>query len=80
VRDNGQGLRSEEAETIFAPFARLNGKEIPGNGIGLATCKRIVESHDGVIWVESDGPDRGATFCFTLPLSNIENAKTKSAP
>jgi chemotaxis family two-component system sensor kinase Cph1 len=82
VRDNGRGIRPEDAETIFAPFTRLHGRETPGNGIGLATCKRIVESHNGLIWVESDGPERGATFWFTLPFSNIEKtkAKTKSAP
>jgi chemotaxis family two-component system sensor kinase Cph1 len=82
VRDNGRGIRPEDAETIFAPFTRLHGRETSGNGIGLATCKRIVESHNGLIWVESDGPERGATFWFTLPFSNIEKtkAKTKSAP
>jgi two-component system sensor histidine kinase/response regulator len=80
VRDNGQGLRSEDMEMIFAPFKRLHGREVPGNGIGLATCKRIVEFHNGLIWAESEGPDLGATFCFKLPFTNVENTNPASVP
>jgi light-regulated signal transduction histidine kinase (bacteriophytochrome) len=78
VRDNGQGLRTGEANTIFAPFKRLHGSEVPGNGIGLATCKRIVQFHNGLIGVESDGPERGSTFWFTLPFADIQNARAAS--
>lgn len=69
VKDNGQGFRPEEAEMIFGAFKRLHGKDIPGAGIGLALCKRIVEGHGGRIWAESKGRGEGATFWFTLPVT-----------
>ena len=53
VADNGQGFESDYAETIFKPFRRLHGKNIPGSGIGLATCKRVIERLGGKIWAES---------------------------
>jgi len=65
VSDNGVGVAPEYQEQIFAPFKRLHGSEIPGSGIGLALCRRILQAHGGRIWIESTPPD-GATFALTL--------------
>jgi signal transduction histidine kinase len=69
VIDNGIGIPVEHAATVFTIFKRLHTRtEYPGNGIGLAICKRIIEHNGGKIWLE---PQRGAgtTFRFTLPAA-----------
>jgi light-regulated signal transduction histidine kinase (bacteriophytochrome) len=64
VKDNGEGIRTEERSRIFNLFER-GETQVPGTGIGLAVCKRIVERHGGTIWVESE-VGKGSTFHFTL--------------
>ncbi len=66
VRDNGPGVEPRFHQQVFAAFKRLHGRDIPGNGLGLALCRRIVQGHGGRIWVESDGHS-GSTFRFRLP-------------
>ena len=66
IKDNGQGITPANTERIFNLFERLN-TQTQGTGIGLALVRRIIEHHNGRIWVESKGIGHGATFCFTLP-------------
>jgi PAS domain S-box-containing protein len=66
IRDNGAGFDMALAPQLFKPFVRLHdNKDFRGTGIGLAIARRIVEKHNGAIWVEAE-PDSGATFYFTL--------------
>jgi len=87
IQDNGIGIAPEQAGEVFTIFRRLHTRtEYPGNGIGLAICKRIIEQHDGKIWVEPhSGP--GAIVQFTLaavveaqPARKEERQDEKAAP
>jgi PAS domain S-box-containing protein len=66
VRDNGIGIAPEFHDQIFGVFKRLHGKNIPGTGIGLAICQRVVQRYGGKLRVESR-PGEGATFFIDLP-------------
>ena len=66
VKDNGPGIDPAFQGRLFGVFRRLHGKEHPGNGLGLAFCKKAIESLDGRMWMES-APGAGSTFYFTLP-------------
>ena len=70
VSDNGIGIDPQFAGRIFQMFQRLHGRELyPGSGIGLAIAKRIVERHDGEIWLDTSA-SLGTTFCFTLKAAD----------
>ncbi|MFO7679825.1 MAG: ATP-binding protein [Chloroflexota bacterium] len=66
IRDNGIGLDARYHEKVFGLFERIY-PEVEGTGVGLALVKRIVELHNGRIWIESAGVGQGATFWFSLP-------------
>jgi PAS domain S-box-containing protein len=65
-RDNGMGIDAQYLTIIFDAFKRLHGADRAGSGLGLSTCKKIVERYGGTIWVESQ-TGMGSTFFFTLP-------------
>ncbi len=66
VKDNGIGIAPEQAHSAFDLFKRLKTKnEYAGSGMGLATCKRIIEQHGGKIWIESNG-NKGTILTFTI--------------
>jgi signal transduction histidine kinase len=89
VIDNGIGIPEAQRKRIFEPFVRVSASsKRDGTGLGLATCRKIIERHQGKIWCESiagSEPDSGTAFCFTLPAAQPEDdrmavLKIASAP
>ena len=71
VADQGSGIAQDELARVFDRFYRVGGTKnaVAGQGLGLSICKEIVTAHGGQIRAESEGPGRGSTFAFTLPLA-----------
>lgn len=73
VKDTGIGIPAEHLEYLFNRFYRVDksrSRAGGGSGIGLTIAKHLVEAHGGQIWVESEGPGKGSTFSFNLPIAN----------
>jgi two-component system phosphate regulon sensor histidine kinase PhoR len=70
VRDTGDGIAADDLDRIFERFYKGDrSRATGGTGLGLSIVKHIVEAHGGTIQARSDGPGRGATFSFTLPVA-----------
>jgi len=73
IKDTGIGFTTQEKKQIFQQFGKIKRDNLDldlgmeGSGLGLYIAKKIVETHDGEIWVESDGKNKGSTFYFSLP-------------
>ncbi len=67
VRDNGIGIEEKYGAKLFKLFGRLHGGGVDGAGIGLASCKKIVDYYGGKIWFDSE-PGKGSSFFFTIPV------------
>jgi signal transduction histidine kinase len=73
VSDTGIGIALEEQEKIFDEFHQVRSgisDKTPGTGLGLSLTKRLVEMHEGRVWVESEGEGKGARFGFVLPVKS----------
>jgi PAS domain S-box-containing protein len=68
IMDTGIGLTKEQMSHVFDEFYKVDESrhDLESTGLGLPICKRIVENHNGKIWVKSKGPGKGSTFYFTL--------------
>ena len=72
VKDNGIGIAPDFQKEIFIVFKRLHDRSTyTGSGIGLATCKKVINDHGGRIWVQSE-ENKGACFFFTLPKVEVQ--------
>lgn len=81
VKDSGPGISAADQERVFDKYMRMespDGKKAAGLGIGLAFCRLAIERHGGRIWVESQ-PNQGASFFFTVPISEGQGVTDKRA-
>lgn len=73
IKDNGQGLDEMYSDKAFQPFQRINMRDVPGEGMGLAICRKIIKLHGGDIWFKQNPiNEAGTTFYFTIQELNLE--------
>jgi PAS domain S-box-containing protein len=73
VRDNGEGIEEDNIERIFLPGEKLNQDKTSGRGMGLAFCRKTIDMHNGEIYAESEGNNKGTTVYFTLSMELIRD-------
>jgi len=78
VRDSGRGIRAEDHDKVFRLFTRLSANGVPGEGVGLAAVRKIIEKHGGQIGLTSE-LGMGSTFWFTLPRNAQAQSHTTPA-
>ncbi len=80
VADTGVGVPEDQLERIFDRFAQVDGSSTrrhEGTGIGLALVRELVELHDGRIWAESEGADRGTRMHVDLPIGEVDEEEAQ---
>lgn len=80
VRDEGQGLTEDDMNKLFGRFQRLSAKPTGGEsstGLGLAIVKQLIDLHNGKVWAESEGKDKGTTFIVELPILPKSTSESK---
>ncbi len=69
VRDNGIGVSKAYQFEIFEAFRRLHSvNQFGGTGVGLTICKKVIDNHNGQLWLKSDGEGKGSRFFFSIPF------------
>lgn len=81
ISDTGIGMTEEQIAHMFDEFYKADPSrhDFDSSGLGMSICKRIVERHGGMIWAESEGPGKGSTFYFTLPLLSKESTSKEES-
>jgi signal transduction histidine kinase len=82
VHDNGSGMKVEDLTRLFKPFSQVHDtmqQTKGGTGLGLYVSRGIIEAHGGFIQADSEGPGKGSTFVFELPL-DLQDAPQASDP
>ncbi len=78
IRDNGIGISKEYQDTVFNIFRRLHTvDQYNGTGVGLTICQKVIDNHNGNLWLRSDGPEKGTSFFFTIPFEPSVNVFKK---
>jgi len=73
IQDQGIGIQESDLSKLFSLFTRLKNRteiDVTGLGLGLASCRKIVDAYGGTIWAESSGLNKGTTFYFQIPLTS----------
>jgi signal transduction histidine kinase len=79
IRDNGIGIEPRHHDRVFGLFDHVD-PSTDGTGLGLALVRRVIEMHEGRVWVESEGRGHGSTFCFTVSSPPVSGDGVGTSP